>query len=64
LLAAVVETRREPGYEWVKFYTGDEDGSYVLVKESLITRVEIGYRPVVAGERLPIGFRVAESAAD
>jgi hypothetical protein len=41
----VAETRRDPEYDWVKLYAGDEEGNYVFVKESLIERIEVGYRP-------------------
>jgi hypothetical protein len=59
LIAAVIETHRDLDYDWVKLYMGDEDGSYAFVRESLITRIEVAYRPVTA--RLPVGFQVRES---
>lgn len=64
LLVGVVETRRDPDYEWVKLNAGDADGGYVFVRESLIARVEVGYRAMAAdeSERFATGFRVEEAA--
>ena len=56
----VVMTSLDPGFPWVRIFTGDERQEYVFAPESYIARVEVSLE---RREGKAIGFRVESEAS-